>query len=187
MSSQEAPKNQQMTTGSDVPMPVGWSQVNKVEYGMTNNILLLIAACFTFLCFLVCVAEKINIVDKSKHKTAMKYTTLAAFLVAAVGTILEGFHMSYESNIGYSILPQDVWPVPIAMISLIAIYFFIAYMCSVSPDMSRSSYCNLTVSLSVFAAIAGGVLFHFVHQRMMIEESFMYKNLEEPVPEMKME
>ena len=185
-------------------MPEGWSDVDKRQFGMSNNILSLIFGGLVVLCCLFCILCSISSWFKNRVTTGftlfMRNPTGAYFmmLLGIAVIILNAIHLKYENCTGYSVLDNNHKEntISLSMSFLLFFYFSFRAMCFTNIrnpetklyEFKNSTFCNMVTNpFTTFLTLAAaGTLLYFSRMQLEREEEMSYANLMMPVPEMDM-
>jgi hypothetical protein len=175
----------------ELPMPAGWSKVNKKDFGISTNVMSFIVAGLTLLCVLLCILHwrfPGNSMESLRTMMHSSRGACAMVIVAAVPAILLGITRHYEIKTKFSVLNEEVKDVPFAMSVILFAYYVMRAVClgqCIGPDSRCDMKCSVANSLlpSVVVAIAAGTLIYFTVMRFYFEDPMDYNNLEQKVPE----
>ena len=188
---------EQEEIGAPTEMVIGWSEADKDAFGKSNNIFSFIVGGLTVLCFLLCVICYVFPEHSSKIKPLrdlMHSPTGAIVFVAVALTafILAMIQLNYERLVGFSILTEDEQTVIPGMTGFLFAWGLMRFVCcclcstgSYNKNCETACWFGNSPIFGLFAVAAAVALLYYTSMQMEREESIGYKNLEEPVPEMK--
>jgi uncharacterized membrane protein (DUF485 family) len=176
----------------ELPMPAGWSKVNKKDFGMSTNILSFIVAGLTLLCVLLCIMHwrfPGNFMEPVRTMMQSSVAAVPMLILAAVPAILLGITNQYEKLSGFNVLREDIKEVPFVMSVLLFVYYLMRAVCLGQCTGKENTKCNTECGIAngviggFLAAVAAGTLIYFVVIKSEFDESADYNNLEQKVPE----